>query len=94
MQILVTQAYATAAWMRDQGVKWELATVRPRADSPRVRASFVQAQGAGNGLVDMLFGIVENRGIQVRYRTAGQMLSITHTACLPSTVISPRPVII
>jgi tricarballylate dehydrogenase len=75
-QLLVTQACDTAAWMRAQGVKWELAVVPPAAQTARAQASFVRTPGEGPGLVEMLFSSMEHRGIAVCYQTAGQRLYV------------------
>jgi tricarballylate dehydrogenase len=75
-QLLVTQAYDTAVWMRDRGVRWELATVPPGVQSARAQASFVRTPGEGPGLMEMLFRSVEQRGIEVGYQTAGQRLYV------------------
>jgi tricarballylate dehydrogenase len=72
---LVEDSYATVEWMRDQGVRWELA-VGKLVDPDKIHPEEVYALPAGGavrvvnegvGLMDDLFGAVERAGIEVWY---------------------------
>lgn len=81
-KILIDRSYETVAWMRDQGVRWEL-TTRKFID-PDVIASgepyaltpggAVRAIEEGVGLVQNLFDAVERAGIEVWYDAPAQQL--------------------
>ena len=72
-QIIVSQSNPTLKWMTLLGVKFEL-----MVGSPSVRKGdilyfepgvFLQAKGAGLGLVNQLFDILEKRNISILYET-------------------------
>jgi tricarballylate dehydrogenase len=77
IRTLVEESFATAVWMRDQGVRWELSTlkfIKPEQLSettPYVLppGGTLRAVGNGQGLVHDLFAAVEKAGIEVRYST-------------------------
>ncbi|MQB02120.1 MAG: FAD-dependent oxidoreductase [Actinobacteria bacterium] len=75
LRLLVEKSHETVAWMRDRGVKWELAVgklVDPDNIDPG-EAYVLPAGGAvrvvneGVGLMADLFDAVERAGIEVRY---------------------------
>jgi tricarballylate dehydrogenase len=81
-EIFVNKSFETVMWMKEQGVKWELSTMTCYEKKGRLfwpsTAMILQASGlSGESLVEMLYGVVENRGIEVLYETAAQSL-ITH----------------
>lgn len=75
IDVLVGESYDTMAWMRDQGVHWELATrkfVKQATlgeSNPYVLppGGAVRTVNEGRGLVDDLFRAVETKGIEVWY---------------------------
>jgi hypothetical protein len=78
-QLLVTEAYDTAIWVRDRGVRWELATVPPGVQTARRQASFVRTLREGPGLMEMLFSSTEQCGIEVcRWLAGACMWTMQH----------------
>jgi tricarballylate dehydrogenase len=75
-RLLVDHAYPVAAWLRDQGLRWELILIPapPSAEAPADTRAYnigwVRTVGEGPGLIDALFDLVAQRGIEVRYDTA------------------------
>jgi tricarballylate dehydrogenase len=96
-RILVDEGRDTVAWMRDQGVRWELSTrkfIRPDQlgpDDPYVLppGACVRAVHEGVGLTDDLFAAVEAAGIEVRYDTAAADLITEGTRVHGVTVRGP-----
>lgn len=82
IRILVNESYATVLWMRDKGVKWELATRKFIAeeklseDDPYVLppGGVVRVRHEGIGLMDNLFAAVEATDIDVRYEAPAHQL--------------------
>jgi tricarballylate dehydrogenase len=79
-EIFVNQSLDTVRWMKDQGVKWDLnllhmSRVGDRLLWPAGQIALV-ANGLGEGLVEMEYGVVEKKGIQILYETAGRSLVI------------------
>lgn len=89
-RVLVDESRDTIAWMRDHGVRWELATrkfLRPDQlgpDRPYVLppGACVRAVHEGIGLTDDLFAAVEAAGIEVRYGTPASDLITDGTRVL------------
>lgn len=77
-EIFVNKSLETVLWMKRQGVKWDLNPILAyqKGDHPfwPAETTFLQASGSGEGLVEMLYGIVENKGIEVLYETAARKL--------------------
>jgi tricarballylate dehydrogenase len=75
-RLLVEHAYPTAAWLRDQGLRWELILLEAPSREARpgqaqaYNIGWVRTVGEGPGLMDALFNLVVGRGIEVRYDTA------------------------
>jgi len=79
-EIFVEKSLETVTWMKEQGAQWELNPVYmvKRGDKlfwPAGITALV-AIGAGEGLVETLYGIVEKRGIEVLYETAARELIV------------------
>jgi tricarballylate dehydrogenase len=79
-EIFVEKSLETVTWMKEQGVQWELNPVYmiKRGDKLFWPAGItvLVAVGAGEGLVEMLYGIVEIRGIEILYETAACKLIV------------------
>jgi len=77
-EIFVNQSLETVKWMKEQGLQWDLNPNHVAKIGNRLLWSAGQlaldALGAGEGLVEMLYGIVEKRGIQVLYETSARSL--------------------
>jgi tricarballylate dehydrogenase len=77
-EIFVNKSLETVQWMKKQGVNWELNPVHMARIGSRLYwpagQTVLVAIGAGEGLVEMLYGIVEKRGIEVLYDTAAHSL--------------------
>ena len=79
-EIFVEKSLETVKWMKDQGVMWDLnpnymAEKDDKLFWPAGTTNLV-ANGAGEGLVEMLYGIVERYGIEVLYDTAARELLV------------------
>ena len=77
-QVLVSQSYPAMKWMQGQGVRWILAYGR-QAFMHEGKLRFwggliVEAVGAGEGLTDQEFEILESKGVPVLYGTKAHSL--------------------
>ncbi|MEI9478986.1 MAG: FAD-binding protein, partial [Deltaproteobacteria bacterium] len=77
-EIFVEKSLETVIWMKEQGLNWDLfwdfmIKKEDRLFFPNT-TTVLQALGLGEGLVEMLYGIVEKRGIKVLYETAATSL--------------------
>ena len=73
VQLLVSQSYPAMMWMKDQGVPWILAYGRQAFTQNGVLRFWgglvVESVGAGKGLSDRLFELVERAGVETLYQT-------------------------
>ena len=73
VQLLVSQSYPVTMWMKDQGVPWILAYGRQAFTQKGVLRFWgglvLEAVGAGKGLSDRLFELVERAGVKTLYQT-------------------------
>ena len=78
-QVLVSQSYPAMKWMQEQGVRWILAYGRQAFRHEGILRFWggliVEAVGAGKGLTDQEFEILERKGVPVRYGTKAHALS-------------------
>jgi tricarballylate dehydrogenase len=77
-EIFVNRSLDTVRWMKQQGVKWDLnpahmAKVGDRWFWPAGQTVLV-ATGAGEGLIEMEYGIAEKKGIEILYETGARSL--------------------
>ncbi|MFB3884817.1 MAG: FAD-dependent tricarballylate dehydrogenase TcuA [Thermodesulfobacteriota bacterium] len=75
-EIFVNQSLDTVRWMKEQGVKWDLnpahmSRIGDRLFWPAGQTVLV-ANGAGEGLVEMEYGIIEQKKIEILYETAAR----------------------
>ena len=86
VQTLVSESYPTMRWMRDQGVRWIPAYGRQafrQGDVSRFWGGLVlEAVGAGKGLVDSLFDLVEQAGATVLYQAKVASLLSDDRGCV------------
>jgi len=79
-EIFVERSLETVTWMKEQGLQWDLNPSHKAIIGNRLLWSTGQlalmALGSGEGLVEMLYGIVEERGIEVLYDTAARELIV------------------
>ena len=79
-EIFVERSLETVTWMKEQGVQWDLNPSHKAAVGNHLLWSAGQlalmSLGSGEGLVEMLYGIVERRGIEVLYDTAARELIV------------------
>jgi tricarballylate dehydrogenase len=78
-EIFVSRSLETVLWMKEQGLKWGLNHVTVFKKDNRLYWPYNEmwlcaSGGSGESLVEMLYGIVENRGIEVLYETAALKL--------------------
>ena len=73
VQLLVSQSYPAMMWMKDKGVPWILAYGRQAFTQNGVLRFWgglvVESVGAGKGLSDRLFELVERAGVKTLYQT-------------------------
>jgi tricarballylate dehydrogenase len=78
-QTLVSQSYPTMKWLQEQGVRWILAYGRQAFRHEGVLRFWggliVEAVGAGKGLTDQEFEILERKGAPALYGTKAHALS-------------------
>lgn len=79
-EIFVNRSLDTVKWMREQGVKWDLNPLHMARVGDRLLWGSGQivlvANGSGEGLVEMEYGIAEKKGIEILYETAARTLCI------------------
>ena len=77
-QVLVSQSHPTLRWLREKGVRFVLAFGRQSfkiGDKYRFWGGLlVEAVGAGKGLSDQQFEVVQRAEVEVRYKTKGVRL--------------------
>ncbi|MDI7259091.1 MAG: FAD-dependent tricarballylate dehydrogenase TcuA [Thermodesulfobacteriota bacterium] len=77
-EIVVNGAIEAVTWMKEQGLKWDIwaGHMSKRGNRLFLPAGqlALQASGAGEGLVEMLYGIVEKKGGEVLYETIARKL--------------------
>ena len=77
-QVLVSQSYPAMKWMEEQGVRWILAYGRQAFRHEGMLRFWggliVEAVGAGKGLTDKEFEILERKGVPVLYGTKAHSL--------------------
>ena len=77
-QVLVSQSHPAMKWMEEQGVRWILAYGRQAFRHEGMLRFWggliVEAVGAGKGLTDQEFGILERKGVPVLYGTKAHSL--------------------
>ena len=77
-QVLVAQSYPAMKWMEEQGVRWILAYGRQAFRHEGMLRFWggliVEAVGAGKGLTDQEFEILERKGVPVLYGTKAHSL--------------------
>lgn len=81
LEILVRESYATVRWLQKQGVKFEMNVDRAVRIGNRTRwakggSAPARPKGSGAGLSDMLFDIVVQKGIDLRYETKAVKLVV------------------
>ena len=73
-ELLVNESYPTVKWMRESGIQWEIFYGVAVPESGRFQwpqgSSFIHAKDGGAGLVEMWYGIVQKKGIEVQFETA------------------------
>jgi tricarballylate dehydrogenase len=79
-EIFVNRSLEAVQWMKKQGLKWDLYPVHMVKRGDRLfflaGQTVLIANGAGEGLVEMLYGIVEKRDIEVLYETTARSLTV------------------
>jgi len=79
-EIFVNRSLEAVQWMKKQGLKWDLYPVHMVKRGDRLfflaGQTVLIANGAGEGLVEMLYGIVEKRDIEVLYETTARSLTM------------------
>jgi tricarballylate dehydrogenase len=77
-EILISNSYATACWMADQGIRFEpaisLGAVRVGNVIKWPKGAIVRAANEGVGLSRMWFAAAQRHGVEIRYETAATRL--------------------
>lgn len=77
-EIIVNRSVELVLWMKEQGLKWDIwnGNMAKRGDRLFLPAGQIalQAAGSGEGLVEMLYRIAEDRGIDIVYGTCARKL--------------------
>lgn len=80
MEMIIGQSNDAVRWMvKEQGLKMELAagSVRRVDDKLRFRGVMpIQAKGAGAGLSDTIYSVIEDKGIELLYETGATRLLV------------------
>jgi tricarballylate dehydrogenase len=78
-QILISNSYATACWMADQGIRFEpaisLGAVKVAGVIKWPKGAIVRAANEGVGLSRMWFAAAQKKGIEIRYQAAATRLA-------------------
>src|SRR3712207_5774728 len=90
-ETLVSRAYPTALWMRDQGLRWVLLYGR---QAYRVGDKLVfwgglitEAIGGGAGLSDSLIEIAERKGVRIQYDSKAVALHLDDCGCVAGLTV-------
>jgi len=79
-EIFVDKSFEIVEWMKDQGMQWDIAPNHLAKIDNRLFGLagqvILRANGAGEGLVEQLYGIVERKGIEILYETAAFSLIV------------------
>ena len=93
-ELFVERSLDTVTWMKEQGIRW---TLNPSLAFNKEGRLFypvgnanIQAIGAGRGLVEMLYGIAERKGVEIMYDTAALQL-LTNGTGKVSGVVARSP---
>jgi tricarballylate dehydrogenase len=77
-EILISNSFATACWMADQGIRFEpaisLGAVKVAGVIRWPKGAIVRAANEGVGLSRMWFAAAQKQGIEIRYQTAATRL--------------------
>jgi len=77
-ELLVNESFPTVTWMRESGIQWEIRYEASIPEKGRFRWHpgnvFIQSKEGGAGLVKMWHRILQNKGIEIRFETAGVRL--------------------
>lgn len=77
-EILISNSFATACWMADQGIRFEpaisLGAVRVGNVIKWPKGAIVRAANEGVGLSRMWFATAQRHGVEIRYETAAARL--------------------
>lgn len=77
-EILISNSFATACWMADQGIRFEpaisLGAVRVGNVIKWPKGAIVRAANEGVGLSRMWFAAAQRHGVEIRYETAATSL--------------------
>ncbi len=77
-ELLVNESFPTVKWMGESGIQWEIRYDAAVPENGRFRwhhgNSFIHAKEGGAGLVQMWHRILQSKGIEIRFDTAGVRL--------------------
>ena len=77
-EIFVNSSYEILMWMKEQGVTWDVNPIHGYKKGNTLfypaGQPFLTTSGSGERLVEMLYGIAEDKGIEILYNTAAVKL--------------------
>ena len=80
LELIVRESLSTILWMKEQGITWELNMAFTQKKDGKIlfpaNGMVFQTKGAGAGLSDRLFDIVQQRDIELLYRTKATRLLV------------------
>lgn len=93
-EIFVERSLETVTWMKEQGLKWDLNHEHMSRKGNKLYwpagVCVLIANGAGEGLVEMLYGIAEGKDIRVLYEIAARKL-LTNEEGVVNGIIAKDP---
>ena len=89
-EIFVDRSLDTAMWMREQGVVWGINPCQIYEKEDYLvcpsGATMLEAKGAGEGLMEMLYPIMEKKGIPIFYETAARSLIVDSSGTVTGVI--------
>lgn len=89
-EIFVENSFETVKWLKSEGLEWEFYpdTLHKKADKlfGPSGATSMCAKGLGEGLVEMLYGIIEKKGVEVLYGTAARKLLVDEKGAITGVI--------
>jgi tricarballylate dehydrogenase len=94
VKVLVSNAYPTMAWLRQQGVRWIMSMGRQAfkvGEKYRFYGNLIlESHGGGHGLSDSQFKIAEQAGVEVWYESGARRLLTNEAGAVTGLEIRTR----
>ena len=93
-EIFVDRSLDTAKWMREQGVVWGINPCQIYEKDGHLvcpsGATMLEAKGAGEGLMEMLYTIVEKKNIPIMYETPARELIVDSSGTVTGVIAQDK----